>query len=417
MQPVLGPFRFILRERNFRELLGCLLLLGLVYSFVLPFFSLFCTREVGMSPVVFSVFMVVTALAAVGATTALARWSDTRCSRRTILFIGCASGALGYGLFAFVRDPLALFVIGCSILGVSTITFSQLFAYAREMIQRSSLPPSEAPLYLNVFRLSYALAWTAGPPLASWTLAKFGFRGTFLSAAGLYLALFVAVSFVVPHLPPAPRTRTSAPPLWRSLARPDLLAAFAGLALLFAAGTMNMLNLPLLVVESLGGTLREVGWVYSIAPAFELPLMFYFGLLASRGHQARLIRAGALIALFYYAGLFLVRAPWQIYPLQLLSAALISITSGVAISYFQDFLPDQPGTATNLFSSSSRLGAMIGYLAFGGFVPVTGHRGLYLVCTGLSALTAVVFFIRWRRTVPAAAGAPAGEPAPNPLVS
>jgi MFS transporter, SET family, sugar efflux transporter len=185
-------------------------------------------------------------------------------------------------------------------------------------------------------------------------------------------------------------------PLYRTLARSDILAHFSGFVLLFAAGTMNMLNLPLLVVETLGGSVKQIGIAYSIAPAFEIPLMFYFGLLASRGHQARLIRAAAVIAVVYYTGLSLVQAPWHIYPLQVLSAALVSITSGVAISFFQDYLPDQPGTATNLFSSAGRLGSMVGYVAFGGLTTTFGHRGLFVVCTMLSAATAVIFFLRAR---------------------
>jgi MFS transporter, SET family, sugar efflux transporter len=398
MQPVLGPLRFILRHRDFRELLGCLLLLGLVYSFVLPFFSMFGTREVGMSAALFSTFMIVTSLAAIVSSTTLARWSDVRYSRRSILLLGCASGAIGYAGFAFVRDVTGLFVIGTVILGLSTVTFSQLFAYAREMIHRSSLPAAEAPLYLNVFRLTYALAWTVGPALAAWTMQHAGYRGTFLAAAALYGILFFAVLRVVPLLPPSAAARSAAKvPLWQAWARPGLPAHFSGFALLFAAGTMNMLNLPLLVVETLGGTIAQVGIIYSVAPAFEIPLMFYFGLLASRGHQARLIRAGALIAVVYYAGLSVVSDPWQIYGLQVLGAALISITTGVAISFFQDFLPDQPGTATNLFTSSSRVGSMAGYVAFGALLPVGGHRGLFVLCSSLGLVTAGLFFWSARR--------------------
>ncbi|HEX2101290.1 MAG TPA: sugar efflux transporter [Candidatus Synoicihabitans sp.] len=395
MRDVVGPLRFIFTHGRFRELLGCMFLLGLVYSFVLPFFSMFGTREVGMSSWTFAVFMIATSLAAVVASTVLARWSDTRYSRRSILILGCLGGALGYGVFAYVRDVPTLFFVGCFVLSVSSVTFSQLFAYAREMIMRSELRPSEAPLYLNVFRLTYALSWTAGPAIAAWTMMHHGFRGTFLAAAGLFLALLLLILHVVPaNAPTAAAQAAARVPLRQTLRRPDILVHFCGFVLLFAAGTMNMLNLPLLVLHSLGGGERDIGIIFSIAPAFEIPLMFYFGLLASKGHQGSLIRAAAVIALVYYAGLASVQAPWQIYPLQVLSAALVSITSGVAISFFQDYLPEQPGTATNLFTNASRLGSMVGYVVFGALLDRLGHRGIFVICSSLAAITAALFFYR-----------------------
>ena len=50
MQRLLTPARTILRHRTFMVLLGCNLLVGLAFAFVAPFFSMFGTIEVGMSP-------------------------------------------------------------------------------------------------------------------------------------------------------------------------------------------------------------------------------------------------------------------------------------------------------------------------------------------------------------------------------
>ena len=50
MQHLLAPARSILRHRGFMVLLGCNLLVGLAFAFVSPFFSMFGTIEVGMSP-------------------------------------------------------------------------------------------------------------------------------------------------------------------------------------------------------------------------------------------------------------------------------------------------------------------------------------------------------------------------------
>ena len=146
-------------------LLGCNLLVGLAFSFVSPFFSMFGTIEVGMSPFAFGVFMTVTSLSGIAISTLLARWSDTRLSRRTVLLLGGITGALSYVGYAYrarrrVADGRSA---ACSVASPRSRS-PQLFAYARDLLARSDIPPElGAPLYMNVFRLFFAVSWTAGP--------------------------------------------------------------------------------------------------------------------------------------------------------------------------------------------------------------------------------------------------------------
>ncbi len=393
MQRILAPCRIILRQRDFRVLLVCNLLLGLAFSFVGPFFSMFGTIEVGMSPLLFGVFMTTNSLGAVALSTALAHWSDTRCSRRAILILGSLCGVAGYTAFAFLRDPLWLTVIGATVLGISSITFSQLFAHAREVIRRADVPQEDTPLYMNVFRMFIALAWTIGPAIGAWIMVRYSYRGMFLAAAGVYLVFLLAVLRYIPALPPAPAAQAAARiPLRQALARADLLAYFAGFTLVYAAATMGMMNLPLLILKTLGGSEQQVGIAYCVAPVFELPFMFFFGMLASKGDQARIIRTGVTLAVVYYALLTLVGAPWQVYPLQILSAAITAVTMGVAITFFQSYLPDLPGTATNLYSNASRIGSTIGYLLFGTLATGFGHRTVFHVCAALSLIALVLMY-------------------------
>ena len=138
---------------------------------------------------------------------------------------------------------------------------------------------------------------------------------------------------------------------------------------------------------------EQVGITYSVAPFFELPLLLLFGLAASKGGRPEpLIRLGVIIAVAYYALLSQVRAPWQIYPIQILSAAMIAILSGIAITFFQSYIPNQPGTATNLYANANRVGSTIGYLCYGSLVTGLGHRAVFLVCTGVCA---AAFLLLW----------------------
>jgi SET family sugar efflux transporter-like MFS transporter len=403
---IVGALAHLVKRRELRLLLVCNCVLGMGVSFVVPFMSLFCTRAVGMSLELFGVFMTANAVANIVISTWLAHQSDTRLSRRRVLLWSSLAGALGYGGYAFVRAPWLLFVFGGIVLGLASLSFAQLFAYARELVERSSIERADVPLYMNAFRMAFALAWTVGPAVAAFTLRAFSFFGLFTAAAALYVLLFALVYAFVADTPPAPRAASAPPPvrLGHVLAQREVLLWFAGLTAILGAHAMSINNMSLLVLRELHGSEADVGVIFSLAPVFELPLMLYVGYLATRVRSETLIRAAMLLAVAYYTCLGCVRTPQQIYPLTALSAAIVSVTSGVAITFFQNKLPDQLGAATNLYSNAARIGSTSGYLAFGLVASRFGHRGTAFACA-LLALTALTLaaFARPRQS-PAHAG-------------
>jgi len=392
MQRFLVPTRVLLAHRDLAVVLFCNLFLGLAFAFVAPFYSIFGTIEVGMSNWTFGLFMTTTSVSGIVLSTVLARWSDTRFSRRSVLLVACAFGAAGYAGFAFVRSVLWLTVIGSVALGIASITFSQLFAYAREAIDLHGVPPEEAPLYMNIYRVVFSLAWTIGPAIAAWVMIRYSFRGTFLICAGLFILVFAVVWLFFPSRRPNAAGAAARVPLGRLLRRPDLLCYFSAFVLVFICGTMGIMNLPLMILHTLHGSQEQVGIAYSVAPFFEFPFLLLFGLLASRGHPGKLIRLGFVIAVAYYALLSLVHAPWEVYPIQVLSAAMVAVVSGIAITFFQDYIPNQPGTATNLYSTANRIGSTFGYLGFGTLTSLLGYRSVFLVCSGICA---AAFLLLW----------------------
>lgn len=382
---------------DFLVLIFCNLILGLSYSFVLPFMSMFGTLEVGMSPGAFGLFMALSALSSMVLTVYLAKWSDTRYSRKTMILIGSASGMLGYLGYAWIRDVRLLFLDGALILGISSITFSQLLAHGRNLVDRSGIPAREIPLYMNVFRLCFALSWTVGPALAALVMQRYSFRGTFLVTAGLFALLTVVVAFLVPSVPPSTKSKEAAAamPLRKAFRLPGLFAHFAAFVIFFSCSTMGMMNLPLLILNELRGTGSHVGIAYSVAPVFEIPFMLYLGFLAARIETSRIIRVTMVLAMLYYGFLFLVQVPWQVYPLQILSAAIVAVTSGLAITFFQDYLPHQAGTATNLYSNAMRIGSTLGYLLFGYLGSTLGNRYVFAVCAVFCGISFLVMHV-WK---------------------
>jgi SET family sugar efflux transporter-like MFS transporter len=370
-----------------RRLLVLNLLHGLATSFVMPFMSMFGTLEAHMSLAAFGAFMTLNALSGILIATALAYGSDLYFTRRTMLLVGSLAGAAGYAGYAYLRSFVPLVLVGSLALGVSSITFSQLFAYARELLARSGVDVAHTAFYINVFRMFIALAWTVGPALASVVLARFSYRGLFLGAsADLLIFAFVVHRGVERGPPVAAASRPSSQPLLRLFARSDILAHFAAFVLITSSTTISMMNLPLFVLKTLGGTERDVGITYSVAPVFELPFMLYFGWLATRRAPDRVIRVGMSIAFAYYVSLVFVVAPWHVYLCQALSAAATAVVSGVAITYFQSHLPSHPGTATNLYANAQRIGSTAGYFLFVGLAWRYGYRAVFEACALFAAL-------------------------------
>jgi SET family sugar efflux transporter-like MFS transporter len=384
----------IFAQPGFGGMLGLAFALGLGSSFVSPFLSLFGLQEVGMPPVIFGLFMTVTSLSAIVVATSLARWSDTHVPRKVMLALGAAGGILGYAGYALIRDPRVLLAVGATLLALSAVCFSQLFAHTRERFSTTDIPGVPAPFLMSVVRMCFSLAWTAGPTVGAWMMIQFGFRGLFLGAAALYLLFLIGVLRFVPfERRPAEVRRVVREPVWRVVTRGDIFAVFLAFLLIFAAHTINMMNLPLVITKLLGGTGRDVGITFGIGPLAEIPLILWFGLLAARGHQLGLIRVGAAATVVYFLLLTLAREPWHVFPIQIMHGLSFAIISNVAILFFQDLVPGQPGLATTIFTNAANVGNLVGYFGFGSLVQPLGHRGMFLVSAALTSVTLVIVLI------------------------
>jgi SET family sugar efflux transporter-like MFS transporter len=341
----------------------------------------------------------VNAIGAISLSTLIARWSDSRYSRRTLLFAGSAAGALGNFGYGNVHDPLWLAVIGSTFLGIASINFAQLFAHVRDELARPEYEGANVPLAMGALRACYALAWTVGPIAGAAIMGRFGYRGIFVSASLLLLVFAGFVFLFVAHRPHAIMAQAERPKLSWGLDRPVVVVHGLAFALMFAALTLNTMNLPLLLTEQLGGAEKQVGAAFAISPAFEMLFMLGFGHLAAGGHQHGVIRFGLLAAVGYFLALRLVSAPFHVYPLQILNAAAVAVTTSVAIPFFQDLLPRQAGVATSLYSNALKVGGLIGFLTFGALASRVGNAGLLFVCAGLSASSLLIIVLARPRSI------------------
>lgn len=402
----------LLRQPGFAGFLGATFALGMGFSFVIPFLSLWGTQEVGFTALQFGLFMTLTSLSAIGLGTVLARWSDTRVPRKVMLLIGATCGVLGYTGYAFVREPLVLVSIGVTLIALSSICFSQLFATARDWFAGDAAVTRDAGITLSIVRVCFSFAWTVGPALGAAIMVHFDFIGLFLGAASLYFLFLLGVWRFAPYQPrPVTVSAAARVPVWQTLRRPDLLGYFVAFVAFFAAFAMNMMNLPLAVSHVLGGTSGDLGIIFGVGPVVEIPLMLWFGQMAARGRQLALIRFGGIVAVAYFALLLLATEVWHVYFIQILSGTAFAIMGNVAIVFFQDLVPGQPGLATTLFANSTSLGNLLGYLGFGTLAAPLGPRGLF----GVGVVGAVLCCVLLLRVRPRT-GDPLDRSNPSPLV-
>ncbi|PTX95586.1 sugar efflux transporter [Opitutus sp. ER46] len=390
----LGRVRVIFAQPGFPGVMASAFALGLGYSFVGPFLSLWGTQEVGMRPSYFGLFMTLTSLSAILVITLLARWSDTHVPRKVMLLLGGTGGVIGYSVYAFVREPWILLTVGCSVLAFAALCFSQLFAFTRERYYHAEIPGLGPGFLMSIVRVGFSVAWTAGPSIGAWMMVTYGFRGSFLGAALLYFVFLVGVVWFVPYERRPAHVRAAVhEPVWRVLTRGEIAAMFVAFLCVYASHTMNAMNLPLMLTQDLGATGRDVGIAFGVGPAVEIPLMLWFGLLAGRGYSLRLLRIGGVVTALYFVLLNQVQAPWHVFIVQALHGMSFAIISNVGIMFFQNLVPGQPGLATAVYANAANVGNLVGFFTFGNLVGPLGHRRLFLCSAVLAGAMAVIMFL------------------------
>ncbi|WP_285860237.1 MULTISPECIES: sugar efflux transporter [Paenibacillus] len=382
----------IFSVKQFVILLFINFMIGLSVSFYVPFNSLFSLEEVGMSNLSFGYYMVIGSLSSVLISSIIGSRSDSSTSRKKLLMLAFLFSTIGFIIFAFSRNYYVLLLNSAVIMGVASCGTPQIYAYAKEVLENNSVDQNKIPFLINIFRMSYALSWTCGPALAALLLVKFDFKGVFLIVALLYfLTLIIIMLFLKQSkLVVSKKARTKVLPL--IFGNKKILLTFIAFMFITAAGYINTMNMSQYVIKSLNGSESQVGIIFSVPPLFEIPFMVYFGLLAIKNNVVKLIKIGMIIAVIYYMLLIFVTDVWNIYPIQILSAAYISIIMGVSISYFQGLIPDEPGTTSTLYTNATRLGSLVGYLLFGLITQFLDYRNAYICCVILAALSLVLIY-------------------------
>ncbi len=347
-------------------------LTGIAGALQTPTLSIFLTDEVHARPAMVGFFFTGSAVIGILVSQFLAGRSDKRGDRKSLIVFCCLLGvlactlfALSAGLhpfclesqllFAWNRNYFVLLFVGVFLSSFGSTANPQMFALAREHADKTG---REAVMFSSFLRAQVSLAWVIGPPLAYALAMGFSFTVMYLSAAVAFIVCGVMVWLFLPSMQKELPLATGTVEAPRRNRR-DTLLLFVICTLMWGSNSLYIINMPLFIINELHLPEKLAGVMMGTAAGLEIPTMLIAGYFAKRLGKRFLMRVAAVGGVCFYAGMLMAHSPVILLGLQLLNAIFIGILGGIGMLYFQDLMPGQAGSATTLYTNTSRVGWII----------------------------------------------------------
>lgn len=330
-------------------------LTGIAGALQTPTLSIFLTDEVHARPAMVGFFFTGSAVIGILVSQFLAGRSDKRGDRKSLIVFCCLLGVLACTLFAWNRNYFVLLFVGVFLSSFGSTANPQMFALAREHADKTG---REAAMFSSFLRAQVSLAWVIGPPLAYALAMGFSFTVMYLSAAVAFIVCGVMVWLFLPSM------RKELPLATGTIEAPrrnrrDTLLLFVICTLMWGSNSLYIINMPLFIINELHLPEKLAGVMMGTAAGLEIPTMLIAGYFAKRLGKRFLMRVAAVGGVCFYAGMLMAHSPVILLGLQLLNAIFIGILGGIGMLYFQDLMPGQAGSATTLYTNTSRVGWII----------------------------------------------------------
>ncbi|HDD9104265.1 TPA: sugar efflux transporter SetB [Escherichia coli] len=330
-------------------------LTGVAGALQTPTLSIFLTDEVHARPAMVGFFFTGSAVIGILVSQFLAGRSDKRGDRKSLIVFCCLLGVLACTLFAWNRNYFVLLFVGVFLSSFGSTANPQMFALAREHADKTG---REAVMFSSFLRAQVSLAWVIGPPLAYALAMGFSFTVMYLSAAVAFIVCGVMVWLFLPSMQKELPLATGTIEAPRRNRR-DTLLLFVICTLMWGSNSLYIINMPLFIINELHLPEKLAGVMMGTAAGLEIPTMLIAGYFAKRLGKRFLMRVAAVGGVCFYAGMLMAHSPVILLGLQLLNAIFIGILGGIGMLYFQDLMPGQAGSATTLYTNTSRVGWII----------------------------------------------------------
>ncbi|HIH3848419.1 TPA: sugar efflux transporter SetB [Escherichia coli] len=330
-------------------------LTGIAGALQTPTLSIFLTDEVHARPAMVGFFFTGSAVIGILVSQFLAGRSDKRGDRKSLIVFCCLLGVLACTLFAWNRNYFVLLFVGVFLSSFGSTANPQMFALAREHADKTG---REAVMFSSFLRAQVSLAWVIGPPLAYALAMGFSFTVMYLSAAVAFIVCGVMVWLFLPSMQKELPLATGTVEAPRRNRR-DTLLLFVICTLMWGSNSLYIINMPLFIINELHLPEKLAGVMMGTAAGLEIPTMLIAGYFAKRLGKRFLMRVAAVGGVCFYAGMLMAHSPVILLGLQLLNAIFIGILGGIGMLYFQNLMPGQAGSATTLYTNTSRVGWII----------------------------------------------------------
>ena len=330
-------------------------LTGIAGALQTPTLSIFLTDEVHARPAMVGFFFTGSAVIGILVSQFLAGRSDKRGDRKSLIVFCCLLGVLACTLFAWNRNYFVLLFVGVFLSSFGSTANPQMFALAREHADKTG---REAVMFSSFLRAQVSLGWVIGPPLAYALAMGFSFTVMYLSAAVAFIVCGVMVWLFLPSMQKELPLATGTVEAPRRNRR-DTLLLFVICTLMWGSNSLYIINMPLFIINELHLPEKLAGVMMGTAAGLEIPTMLIAGYFAKRLGKRFLMRVAAVGGVCFYAGMLMAHSPVILLGLQLLNAIFIGILGGIGMLYFQDLMPGQAGSATTLYTNTSRVGWII----------------------------------------------------------
>ncbi|EON8148067.1 sugar efflux transporter SetB [Escherichia coli] len=360
-------------------------LTGIAGALQTPTLSIFLTDEVHARPAMVGFFFTGSAVIGVLVSQFLAGRSDKRGDRKSLIVFCCLLGVLACTLFAWNRNYFVLLFVGVFLSSFGSTANPQMFALAREHADKTG---REAVMFSSFLRAQVSLAWVIGPPLAYALAMGFSFTVMYLSAAVAFIVCGVMVWLFLPSMQKELPLATGTVEAPRRNRR-DTLLLFVICTLMWGSNSLYIINMPLFIINELHLPEKLAGVMMGTAAGLEIPTMLIAGYFAKRLGKRFLMRVAAVGGVCFYAGMLMAHSPVILLGLQLLNAIFIGILGGIGMLYFQDLMPGQAGSATTLYTNTSRVGWIIAGSVAGIVAEIWNYHAVF--CFAMVMIIATLF--------------------------
>ncbi len=392
--------------------------IGVVGALVLPTFSVFLAKELGVRPLLVGIPFTGLALASIGYNHWVGQWSDKLADRRPLVAGFCLVGVLSCVIFALTRQYWLVVFSAVVLFSLGMVAYSQMLAYSLDYAERQ-LPLARIPLFNAIVRAQIALAWVAGPPAGFLLASYFGFSTMYWCAAGLFAVVGLVSLKLLPRLPEAPEASVEVPEDKVDTAQRSDTPALAGqralvfcliaFSLMWCVNNAYLIALPLHLDNNLGISTEWVGWIMGTAALLEVPVMLLAGVLGARIKLMAMVRLAGVAGFLLYAGVLYASELWQLFALQLFNAIFIGVLAGLGVSVIQALMPGRSGSASALYTNTTHFGNLLSSLQVAVVADWFGYGAVFWVSLVI-VLLAMLAFLGVRLP---ASGHPAAPPVPD----